>query len=74
MAHSSIPHCPSLSRVTVSKKSEMETLICQASGLAQAIIEQNLIEYEPTNPNHKVLWLLCDLAVRVEGLLTDIGT
>jgi hypothetical protein len=71
MANSSIPHRPSLLKTNISKRSEMEALICQASGLAQVVIENDLFEYEAGNPVHKTLWLLCDLAIRAERLLVE---
>ncbi len=64
MAKPRIPHSFAPIKLDQTQWHQLEALLCQAGGLAQLLIDHDLIHYQPDEPLHQVLWLLSDLIVQ----------
>jgi len=64
MANSRIPHSLHPIKLDQTQWHQLEALLCQAGGLAQLIIDHDLINYQQDEPLHQVLWLLGDLIIK----------
>jgi hypothetical protein len=64
MANSRIPHSLHPIKFDQTQWHQLEALLCQAGGLAQLIMDHDLINYQQDEPLHQVLWLLGDLIIK----------
>jgi hypothetical protein len=67
MANSRIPEPVMHIKLDRASWYRLEVVLCQASGLARLLIEQDLLNYKAEDPLHRTLWLLMDLIIEANN-------
>jgi hypothetical protein len=67
MANSRIPEPVMHIKLDHASWYRLEVVLCQASGLARLLIEQDLLNYKAKDPLHQTLWLLMDLIIEANN-------
>jgi hypothetical protein len=66
MANPSLTHSNASIKFNPQTFHHLEKLLCQASGLAQLLVEE-VVEYNEHEPLHQTLWILSDLILQAKS-------